>query len=78
MAKNKKDLVARVRYSRNHDSFFIEILDEDDSWNLCASYKCRKAEGGSQEADHVHFSLVNQILQMIEMGYRIYKSDAED
>ena len=78
MAKNKRDLVARVRYSGKHDSFFIEILDEDGSWMLCASHMCRKAEGGSKESDHVHVSIVNQILQMVEMGYHIYKSDSKD
>lgn len=76
MAK-KQELVARVRYSKKDDAFIIEIQDGND-WNLCSAYPCRKAEGFSGDTDHVHFSLVNQILEMVQMGYYIYKSDAED
>lgn len=73
----KNDLTARVRYSKKDDAFIIEILQEDGTWRLNSLYKCRKVEGG-EDTDHLHFSIVNNILQMIAMGYHVYKSDAED
>lgn len=74
----KKDLNARVRYSKTQDAFVIEIMDEDGDWNLSSAYPCKKVEDTAPEAEYLHFSIVNQILQMVELGYHIYKSDIVD
>lgn len=76
MAK-KTALEARVRYSASQNAFVIEILS-DGEWTLCAAYPCVKAENKPADALFLHCSIVNQILEMVAMGYHIYKSDAVD
>jgi len=74
MAKSKPK--ARVRYDKPSDSFVIEIKGSGEEWLLNASYPCRKSVGGGDSADFLHYSIVNNILEMIAMGYDVYKSDA--
>lgn len=74
----KKDLNARVRYRASQDAYVIEIQDQDSSWTLCSAYPFKKVDETAPQAEYLHCSIVNQILQMIEMGYHIYKSDIID
>lgn len=73
-----KELNARVRYSASQDAYVIEIQDQDDDWTLCSAYPCKKVDENAPEAEYLHCSIVNQILQMVDMSYHIYKSDIVD
>lgn len=47
-------------------------------WNEEADKRNARFVEVGEDTDHLHFSIVNNILQMLAMGYHVYKSDAED
>ena len=89
MAK-KRELIARVRYIKgkpeaertgkfdDEEQFIIETYDEEtDSWDYNSGWQlvhCKEHE--EDEANFLHFSIVKEILHMLDLGYEIHEAHA--
>lgn len=66
---NKKK--ARVGYSDSNDAYVIEIFDEQENeWLMNKMFKC-VAVNGQEDTDFVHYTLVTEILDLIDEGYEV-------
>lgn len=69
---------ARVGYSVSNEAYVIEVFDEQEKeWIMNKMFKC-VAANGQEDADFVHFTLVTEILDLIDLGYEVKRSMARD
>lgn len=62
---------ARVGYSISNDAYIIEIFDEQENeWLMNKMFKC-VAANGQEDMDFVHYTLVTEILDLLELGYEV-------
>lgn len=62
---------ARVGYSASNDAYIIEVFDEQENeWIMDKMVKC-VAANGQEDTDFVHYSLVTEILDLIDLGYEV-------
>lgn len=77
MAKQK---IARVRYTPENEDplgegYALEMLIGDDEWGLIVRTKLRKCADypDAEEKEFIHFTFMNEIFQLLELGYRVYR-----
>lgn len=67
--KNRKK--ARVGYSASNDAYVVELFDEQEKeWFTSKIFKC-VAANGQEDEDFVHYTLVTEILDLIDLGYEV-------
>lgn len=66
---------ARVKYYADYngrEGYAVEIHSEGE-WGLDMFFPCVRREGADEdeEKNFIHFSLINKISQLTELGYKI-------
>ena len=77
MAKQK---IARVRYipegtDEFGEGYSLEMQTGEDEWGLICQTKLRKCadDPDAEEKEFIHFTFMNEIFQLLELGYRVYR-----
>lgn len=67
----KNKMKARVGYSTSNDAYVVELFDEkENEWSMSMMVKC-VAANGQEDTDFVHYTLVTEILNLIDLGYEV-------
>lgn len=67
----KQNLMAKVKYNEQEDSFELWIrTNDEEEWGFSRSTKCRAIDGEGA-TDFIHFSFLKEVLQCINLGYEV-------
>lgn len=79
-AMSKVGKLARVRYipggqDDHGEGYALEMKTGKDEWDLICQTKLRKSKDfpDAAENEFIHFTFMNEIFYLLELGYRVYR-----
>lgn len=76
----KQQKVARVRYipegqNGEREGYALEMLTGEDEWGLICQTTLRRCTEypDAEEKEFIHYTFMNKIFELIDLGYRVYR-----